>query len=197
MSDRAELTPIVTDHRTVWLTGLPAAGKTTIARATERLLRQLRVPCCVLDGDEVRQGLSSDLGLSRRDRGEQARRVACVAAMLAKSEIIPIVALVSPYAEDRRRAREIHETQGVGFLEVWVNTPVEVCARRDPKGLYAADAARAHDAHDDSGLTGISAPYESPVTCDLVLDGNAQPPNTAAKLIVERLASSDRRAPVA
>jgi hypothetical protein len=108
--------PIAPGYKTVWLTGLPGAGKTTIARATDRLLQQLGVKSCVLDGDALRQGLSSDLGLSRTSRGEHARRVAHVAALFADSGVIPIVALVSPYAADRVRAREIRSAAGVGFV---------------------------------------------------------------------------------
>jgi adenylyl-sulfate kinase len=133
----------LTERATVWLTGLSGAGKTTIGRATERLLNQLGIPCCVLDGDEIRRGLSADLGLSREDRREQARRVAHVAATLADAGVIPIVALVSPYAEDRERARQIHRTAGVRLVEVWVDTPLEICAGRDAKGLYAAARADA------------------------------------------------------
>jgi adenylyl-sulfate kinase len=183
---------VLTDYQTIWLTGIPGAGKTTIARAVERLLRQLGIQCCVLDGDELRRGLSNDLGLSRQDRSEQARRVAHVAAVLADSGIIPIVALVSPYSEDRARAREIHEANGVGFMEVWVETPVAVCAGRDPKGLYAANARAGTNEADGSGLTGVSAPYEAPTNCELTVSGDGPPPRVAAAQIVEELLSTAR-----
>jgi adenylyl-sulfate kinase len=186
---------------TVWLTGVPGAGKTTIAKATERLLRQLGVACCVLDGDELRQGLSRDLGLSREDRGEQARRAAYVAAMLADSGAIPIVALVSPYAEDRQRAREIHDAAGIRFVEVWVDTPVEVCAARDKKGLYArvstgGSGASATAVADGSGLTGITAPYEVPENPDLRVPGHGQHPRTAAEAITASIFSTPARSRV-
>lgn len=191
-SHETRVSPI-TAHRTIWLSGLPGAGKTTIARAVERLLHQLGAHCCVLDGDELRKGLSSDLGLSREDRGEQARRVAHIASTLADSGVIPVVALVSPYAADRDRARQIHEAKGVGFLEVWVATPLEVCIGRDPKGLYTANAASAapgSGAADGSGLTGIGAPYEPPVSPDLVVSGDKQPPRVAAAQIIEQLVAT-------
>ena len=187
--------------QTIWLTGLPGAGKTTIARATERLLHQLGAHCCVLDGDQLRQGLSSDLGFSREGRGEQSRRVAHVAALLADSGAIPIVALVSPYAEDRQQAREIHDAAGVGFIETWVCTPLEVCVARDPKGLYAgAPALSAIPASggtsDGSGLTGLRAPYEEPVNPDLRISGYGQRPRVAAREIVQKLCSGLARTSV-
>jgi adenylyl-sulfate kinase len=184
----------LTNHQTIWLTGLPGAGKTTIARATEQLLHQVGIHCCVLDGDQLRQGLSSDLGLSREDRGEQARRVSYMAAILADSGVIPIVALVSPYAADRRRARDIHDAAGVGFLEVWVSTPLEVCMARDPKGLYAAvrrpsSVPSSEAASDGSGLTGLASPYEEPASPDVRVSGDSQHPRVAAVEIVEKLFS--------
>jgi len=109
----------------------------------------------VLDGDVLREGLSSDLGLTRADRAEQARRAAHVAAIVAASGFVAIVALVSPYADDRQRARHIHEEQGLRFSEVWVDTPLVVCEQRDPKGLYSR--ARAGSLQ---GMTGVDAPYE-------------------------------------
>lgn len=208
----------VTERPTVWLTGLSGAGKSTIARTTERLLNQLGIPCCVLDGDEVRLGLSADLGLSREDRREQARRVAHVAATLADSGVIPIVALVSPYAEDRERARQIHNVAGVHFVEVWVDTPLEICAARDPKGLYAAaradastrDARPAADgsrlsglalcettqADDGSGLTGLTSPYEAPRNPDLRISSHEHHPRVLAAEILEKIFSNPARAQV-
>lgn len=183
----------VTERCTVWLTGLPGSGKTTIARSLETLLHQLGSRCCVLDGDELRNGLSSDLGLSRDDRREQARRVAHVAAVVARSGVIPIVALVSPYALDRALARDIHDAEGVRLLEVWVDTPLHVCVARDPKGLYAAhDDANSHRGkmQDGSGLTGVSAPYEAPKKPDLRIAGDGESPRAAAIQIIERLVSS-------
>lgn len=184
---------------TVWLTGFSGAGKTTIARATERLLHQLGLACCVIDGDQLRQGLSSDLGLSREDRREQARRAAHMAAMLADAGVIPIVALVSPYAEDRQRAREIHAAAAVAFVEVWVDTPIEVCAARDHKGLYAgADGApdAADGPPDGSGLTGVTAPYEAPSNPELRVSGHGQHPRAAAEAIVARMFTTPTRSQI-
>jgi bifunctional enzyme CysN/CysC len=134
--------------------------------------------------------------LSREDRSEQARRVAHVAAVLAESGVIPIVALVSPYAKDREHAREIHAARSVGFLEVWVDTPLEVCSARDPKGLYAATASSANGvggrASDGSGLTGVSSPYEAPTSADLVVRGYDTSPRLAAMRIVETVVAQVR-----
>ncbi len=165
--------------QTVWLTGLSGAGKTTLAYALERELLRRGRPTCVLDGDELRQGLSSDLGLSPGDRAEQARRVACVAGLISRSGVVAVVALVSPYAEDRQRAREMHESLGVPFWEVWVDTPLAVCEERDAKGLYAR--ARSGDLH---GLTGLGAPYQAPETPDLRVAGYGEASEAVARRIV-------------
>ncbi|MGH2870627.1 MAG: adenylyl-sulfate kinase [Solirubrobacteraceae bacterium] len=163
---------------TIWLTGLPGSGKTTVARSLQSDLASRGLHTCVLDGDELRTGLSSDLGMSRADRAEQARRVAHVAAIVAARGVVPIVALVSPFAEDRDRARMIHERAGIQFLEVWVNTPAQVCEARDPKGLYARAAAGRL-----SGLTGRDAPYEPPPAPELEVSGWDGPPEVAAARI--------------
>ncbi|HWF74597.1 MAG TPA: adenylyl-sulfate kinase [Solirubrobacteraceae bacterium] len=165
---------------TVWLTGLSGAGKTTLACALDLELQRLEYPTCVLDGDELRRGLSSDLGLSPADRAEQARRVAWVAGLISRSGVVAVVALVSPYTEDRRRARAIHEELEVPFLEVWVDTPLAVCEERDAKGLYAR--ARSGDLH---GLTGLDAPYEKPHAPDLRVPGYGEPPEVVARRIVD------------
>jgi adenylyl-sulfate kinase len=177
---------------TLWLTGLSGAGKTTLAHAIERQLLSLDRPVCVLDGDELRKGLSSDLGLSRRDRSEQARRTAEMAALMAQSGVVAVVALVSPYASDRARARDIHERLGLRFIEIWVETPLEVCEQRDSKGLYAA--ARAGEL---SQLTGIDAPYEPPATPELRVPGVQAEPEHVAGQILELLESSAQAAATA
>ncbi len=146
----------------VWLTGLSGAGKTTIARALELELRRSGRAVCVLDGDCLRRGLCSDLGFSPEDRQENIRRVGEVARLFANAGLICIVALISPYRCDRDRARAA--APAGRFLEVYVNSPLEVCEWRDPKGLYAR--ARTGELKD---FTGISAPYEPPLAAELEL----------------------------
>ncbi|QFU91069.1 adenylyl-sulfate kinase [Amycolatopsis sp. YIM 10] len=151
---------------TVWLTGLPAAGKSTIASELERLLTAAGRPCYLLDGDNLRHGLTSDLGFAPGDRAENVRRVGEVAKLFADAGLIAIVSLVSPYRRDRDQVRSTHEAAGLPFHEIHVDTPVDVCAARDPKGLYAK--ARAGEI---TGFTGVDAPYEPPGAPEVVLRG--------------------------
>ncbi len=146
-------------HRgaTLWLTGLPASGKSTIAAALEERLTREGFRVYRLDGDNLRYGLNSDLGFDPGDRAENIRRVAHVASLFADSGTIAIVSAISPYAVDRALARGVHQRTELEFLEVFVDTPVSECERRDPKGLYAR--ARAGKIH---GFTGVDAPYEAP-----------------------------------
>jgi adenylyl-sulfate kinase len=143
---------------TVWLTGLPGCGKSTIAAVVEELLIEQGRAACRLDGDNLRHGLCRDLGFSAEDRAENMRRVAHVARLVADAGAVAVVALVSPYATGRAQARQIHEEEDLPFIEVFVDTPLEECERRDPKGLYAR--ARAGDL---PGFTGIDDPYEPPL----------------------------------
>ncbi len=149
---------------TLWLTGLPASGKSTIATALERDLVVSGRSAYVLDGDNVRHGLCKDLGFDAASRAENVRRVAHVAAILADAGSVAIVSLVSPYEADRLDAREIHEQAGLPFAEVFVNTTLAECERRDPKGLYAK--ARAGEI---PNFTGIGAPYEAPEAPDVTI----------------------------
>jgi adenylyl-sulfate kinase len=166
---------------TIWFTGLPASGKSTIAvRLEEELVRRGR-NAYLLDGDNLRHGLNGDLGFDRDARAENVRRAAHVARLFADAGLVALVSLVSPYAEDRARARELHEADGIPFLEVYVNTPLRECERRDPKGLYAR--ARAGDIR---GFTGIDDPYEAPEHADLELSGD-QPLSEALKRILSVL----------
>ena len=142
---------------TVWFTGLPGAGKTTIATAVEARLIGAGRCAYRLDGDNLRHGLCSDLGFSKSDRETNVGRVGAIARLFADAGTVALVALVSPYADCREKVRELHERDGLTFTEVFVNTSVEECARRDPKGLYA----RARNGSLD-GLTGVDAPYERP-----------------------------------
>ena len=140
----------------VWFTGLSGSGKSTVARRVERQLLEDGSRAYVLDGDNLRHGLNGDLGFSPADRAENIRRVGEVARLMADAGLVVLSAFVSPYAADRDRVREL--VPAGRFIEVFVDTPLEVCETRDPKGLYKK--ARAGVIAD---FTGISAPYEAPV----------------------------------
>lgn len=148
---------------TVWLTGLSGAGKSTLATSLERLLVEAGRAVYVLDGDNVRHGLNSDLGFSPEDRQENIRRVSEVARLMNDAGLIVITAFISPYRDDRRMARHIIGSER--FLEVYLSTPLAVCEARDPKGLYRR--ARRGEVPE---FTGINAPYEAPETPELVLN---------------------------
>jgi bifunctional enzyme CysN/CysC len=152
-----------TSGATIWMTGLSGSGKSTIATAIEHTLVSSGQAAFMLDGDNLRHGLNSDLGFSEEDRNENVRRVGEVAKILAESGTVAIASLVSPYRAERDRVRAIHAEAGVPFYEVFVDTSLEECERRDPKGLYAK--ARAGEITD---LTGVGAPYEAPEKPDLV-----------------------------
>jgi adenylyl-sulfate kinase len=138
---------------TVWLTGLPAAGKTTLGDAVAAALSDDGHRTVRIDGDVLRRGLCSDLGFSAADREENVRRAAHVGAIIAASGTVVVVSLVSPYRSGRQLARRIHEERELGFIEVFVDTDLEECRRRDPRGLYRAQV---------SNLTGVDDPYEPP-----------------------------------
>jgi bifunctional enzyme CysN/CysC len=142
---------------TVWLTGLSGSGKSTIAVELEQQLIRSGRPAYLLDGDNIRHGLNGDLGFSADDRDENVRRVAHVARLFADAGVVAIVPVISPYRAARQLARELHEAADVPFFEIFVDTPLEVCEQRDPKGLYAR--ARAGEI---TGMTGIDDPYEAP-----------------------------------
>ena len=150
--------------KVVWLTGLPGSGKSTIADAAERRLHALGLHTYVLDGDNVRTGLNKDLGFTPEDRAENVRRVAEAAKLMLDAGLVVIVALVSPFRADRRAAREIFASDD--FVEVFVDTPVELCAQRDPKGLYAKAASG-----NLPNMTGVGQDYEPPDHAELVIDG--------------------------
>ena len=150
---------------TIWFTGLPASGKSTVAVAVERALVESGQVAYLLDGDNLRHGLSDDLGFSAGDRAENIRRVGHLTRLLADSGVVALAALVSPLKSDREIARALNEAAGLAFIEVYIATSVDECAKRDPKGLYAK--ARAGELR---GLTGFDAPYEAPENPDLVLD---------------------------
>ena len=156
---------------TIWFTGLSGSGKSTVAVAVEDRLLDAGRPTYLLDGDNLRHGLNGDLGFSAEDRHENVRRVGEVARLFADAGVVALVPIISPYRDDRDRARAAHDAAGLLFVEVFVDTPIEECERRDPKGLYAK--ARAGEI---KGFTGIDDPYEAPVAAELVLtpaDGGA------------------------
>lgn len=145
-----------------WFTGLSGAGKSSIATAVDRTLMQAGRHTMVLDGDNLRHGLSCDLGFSPADRVENIRRTAETARLMAEAGLVVIVSLISPFREERAMARRI--AGDVPFFEIFINTPLEVCEARDPKGLY--NRARSGEI---PNFTGISAPYEVPDTPDFVV----------------------------
>jgi len=149
---------------TVWFTGLPGAGKTTIASALELRLLERGRSAYLLDGDNLRRGICSDLGFTRADRDRNVKRVGEIARLIADAGTVAVVALVSPYEATRREVRELHRADGLPFLEVFVNTPLDVCAERDPKGMYAQANAGQLD-----HFTGIDDPYEPPSSPDIEL----------------------------
>ena len=162
--------------RLVWLTGLPGSGKSTIADGAVRRLHALGVHTYVLDGDNVRTGLNKDLGFTPQDRAENVRRVAEVGRLMADAGLVVLVALVSPYRSDREAARAIFPSDM--FLEVYVDTPLDVCAARDPKGLYAKAAAGSLP-----NMTGVGQTYEPPVRPDLVLHGTGDLESSVEALV--------------
>ncbi|HEX6220545.1 MAG TPA: adenylyl-sulfate kinase [Acidimicrobiia bacterium] len=167
---------------TVWLTGLSGSGKSTIAYVVEERLVAEGRAAYVLDGDNLRHGINSDLGFSKEDRTENIRRVGEIARLMADAGLVVLVPVISPYQADRDAVRRKHEEIALRFVEVFVDTPLEVCEERDPKGLYAR--ARAGEI---SGMTGVDDPYEAPVSPELHLDGSAMDVNDGAGMILERL----------
>ncbi len=169
----------------VWLTGLSGSGKSTVAAALERLLVESGRVATRLDGDNVRHGLCADLGFSPEDRSENIRRIAEAAALVADAGVVALVPVISPYEADRAGARATAEAAGLRFVEVFVDTPVEECERRDPKGLYAR--ARAGEL---VGFTGVDAPYEVPTSPDLRLTPEDGTPAEQAAAVAGLLAAA-------
>ena len=165
----------------LWLTGLPAAGKSTIANVLEKRLFAAGHHTYLLDGDEIRVGLNKDLGFSETDRNENIRRVSEVARLLVESGLIVIVSFISPYRAQRDRARSLFEPGE--FLEIFVDTPLRECERRDPKGLYAK--ARRGELQE---FTGIDSPYEAPVSPEVHLQTMLQSPDECVDRIQQVLA---------
>ena len=170
---------------TLWFTGLPGAGKSTVAAAVEERLLELGQPAFLLDGDNLRHGLNGDLGFDEHARRENVRRTAHVARLLAESGTIALVSLVSPYAADRETAASLHEADDLAFMEIFVDAPLELCEQRDPKGLYAR--ARAGEL---AGLTGVGAPYEAPADPNLVLGSDGETVEEEVARVMELLTSA-------
>jgi len=162
----------------VWLTGLPGAGKTTIARQLEIQLRKLDWPVEVLDGDEIRQNLSKGLGFSREDRETHLKRVTYVAKLLSRNGVAVIAAFISPYRSIRDHARK----ETTNFMEVFVKCSIEACSKRDPKGLYKKASMGAI-----KDLTGPQDLYEEPLTPDLVVDTEKLTLDDEVKVIMRKL----------
>ncbi len=167
---------------TIWFTGLPASGKSTLAVAVERALVESGQVAYLLDGDNLRHGLSDDLGFSAGDRTENIRRVGHLTRLLADAGVVALAALVSPLRSDREIARSLNDAAKLPFIEIHVATPVEECARRDPKGLYAR--AKSGEL---KGLTGIDAPYEAPDAPDLVVDTTGADIEHLVRQVIELL----------
>jgi adenylylsulfate kinase len=165
---------------TVWLTGLSASGKSTVALLVDQALTERGHHCCVLDGDNIRRGLNSDLGFSPEDRNENIRRIGEVARLFASHGTIALTAFISPYRVDRDRNRRIHDSGD--FVEVHVECPLEVCEARDPRGLYAK--ARSGEIPE---FTGVSAPYEPPLDAEIVLRTDRETEDESAARIVAYL----------
>jgi bifunctional enzyme CysN/CysC len=171
-----------TEGATIWLTGLSGSGKSTVAVEVERRLVEAGRAAYLLDGDNLRHGLNADLGFSGHDRAENVRRVGEVAKLFADAGLIAVVSLVSPYRADRNKVRSAHDAAGLRFIEVFVDTPLDICESRDPKGLYAK--ARAGEIRN---FTGIDDPYEAPDHAEVVLRPGHGSPSAMADWILAQL----------
>ncbi len=165
---------------TIWLTGLSGSGKSTVAKQLEKDLIDRGNLCYILDGDNVRHGLNRDLGFSMEDRKENIRRIAEVAALMNDAGVIVITSFISPYIADRTSARAVIGDES--FVEVFLDTPIEVCEQRDPKGLY--QKARSGEIQQ---FTGISDPYEAPQDAEITLTMEELQPAEAANMIIDDL----------
>jgi adenylyl-sulfate kinase len=176
----AQRTPSGYDGFVAWIEGLPSSGKTTLSKSVADRLRSAGRSVEILDGDEVRQMFSPELGFSRKDREFHARRVSYVARMLARNGVAVLVAMITPYETSRQAARA---TVGGRFTEIWLKCPVEVCRKRDPKGLY-----RGSPALHGTKLTGVDDPFEEPLNPDLTVDSATQSVEQATNQILDHLA---------
>ncbi len=164
----------------IWLTGLPSSGKSTLAHEVERRLFERGCQTYVLDGDNIRHRLNRDLGFSPEDRRENIRRISEVARLFADAGMLVLAAFISPYREDRAQARALNPRDR--FIEVYCKSPVEVCAQRDPKGLY-----RRAFRGEIQGFTGVTAPYEEPLSPEITVDTGRSSIDSCAAAILEFL----------
>ncbi|CAE6455642.1 unnamed protein product [Rhizoctonia solani] len=167
---------------TLWLTGLSASGKSTVAVALEQQLLHSKKFAYRLDGDNVRFGLNKDLGFSEKDRNENIRRISEVSKLFSDAGAIAITSFISPYRSDRQFARDIHNAAGLSFVEVFIDAPLSVVEARDPKGLYKK--ARAGEIKD---FTGISAPYEPPERAEIHIRTDQSSVEDSVRQIVDYL----------
>jgi adenylylsulfate kinase len=167
---------------TIWFTGLSASGKSTFAYTLEHALVQRGHLAYVLDGDNIRHGLNKNLGFSAADREENIRRIGEVAKLFADACVITMTSFISPYRKDRDAVRALHVEGKLPFVEVHVNTPIETCEQRDPKGLYKK--ARAGQL---KGFTGIDDPYEPPLKAELTIDATSTSPQQATVILLDYL----------
>ena len=174
--------------KVIWLTGIPRSGKTTIAQTAAALLRQSGIPVVIVDGDQLRQGLSADIGFTAEDRAENVRRAGEMAKLIYENGIIAMVAMISPQQTAREKVRALFPAGD--FIEVHCACRIETCKRRDYKGLYSLA---------ENGLiadfTGISSPYEPPVNPELVLDTSAEDEHESSARLLEYLHRARARMP--
>ena len=168
---------------TLWLTGLSGSGKSTIAHALDAHLTSVGIYSYVLDADNVRHGLNADLGFSDNDRRENVRRMGHVAQLFAEAGAVTIVPIISPFRASREAVRASHHVAKIPFVEVFIDTPLVVCAERDPKGLYAKQRAG-----EMSGLSGVDAPYEAPTTPEVILGRASESVETSVEVLASIVA---------
>ena len=180
---------------TLWFTGLSGSGKSTIAFTLEHALIERGRLAYVLDGDNIRHGLNSNLGFSAADREENIRRIGEVAKLFSDTGVIALTSFISPYRKDRDRVRQIHLHAGLPFVEVLVDVPIDVCETRDPKGLYKkARAALAQGK--GMGFTGVDDPYEPPQAPEIILHNDRITPQAAAAQVITFLETQDLLRPL-
>ena len=169
---------------TIWMTGLSGSGKSTVAVEVEQKLVAAGVAAYTLDADNTRHGLNSGLGFSAEDRAENVRRLGEVARLMADAGLVVLVSVISPYRAGREKARRAHRESGIPFAEVFVQTSLETCEQRDPKGLYAKARAGAIP-----GFTGIDDPYEEPLDPELRIGGPDETIERSAGLVMDLIAA--------